>query len=338
MIRSGGFPISRVRLEILENRGKTMRQVWAGLDRKPALLLNGPFFDWGDMKATCHMKIHGKVVCKPNYGEWGWAWNDGEAPEWMRLPCDKENYFTNTVVLVEGKPRTGSMLIWHPDADGTPAKPRYTSRPATGQKGDCWMYYINSSCTLPGLRDVLYYAGWKSGMMGDGGGSTEAKTASWEYYSKRRVPYYILVYLADGEPKGAKPMVEINAYSKMEDGSKKLSANFTVSEFACKDGSDAVLVAPRLVMMLQSIRSYFEKPVTIHSAYRTPQYNDKVGGVSESQHCYGTAADISVKGHTPEEVASYARQLMPDWGGVGIYHDQGFTHIDVREARADWKG
>ena len=44
-------------------------------------------------------------------------------------------------------------------------------------------------------------------------------------------------------------MVEINAYSKAKDGDKKLSGNFEVSEFACRDGSDAVLVAPRLVMV-----------------------------------------------------------------------------------------
>lgn len=29
---------------------------------------------------------------------------------------------------------------------------------------------------------------------------------------------------------------------------------------------------------------------------------------------------------------------MPDWGGVGVYAGQGFTHIDVREAKADWNG
>lgn len=133
-------------------------------------------------------------------------------------------------------------------------------------------------------------------------------------------------------------MVEINAYSKAKDGGKRLSSNFKVREFACKDGSDAVLVAPRLVMVLQSIRSHFGAPVTISSAYRTPQYNTKVGGVAHSQHCYGTAADISVKGKTPAQVAAYAREIMPDWGGVGIYAKQGFTHIDVREDRADWTG
>ena len=133
-------------------------------------------------------------------------------------------------------------------------------------------------------------------------------------------------------------MVEINAYSKAKDGGRQLSAHFKVREFACGDGSDAVLVAPRLVMVLETIRTYFGSAVVIHSGYRTPQYNSKVGGAEHSQHCYGTAADISVKGQKPETVAAYARQLMPDWGGVGVYAKKGFTHIDVREKRSDWTG
>ena len=133
-------------------------------------------------------------------------------------------------------------------------------------------------------------------------------------------------------------MVEIHAYSKAASGGKQLSAHFRVREFACGDGSDAVLVAPRLVMVLETIRAHFGAPVVIHSAYRTPQYNAKVNGAAHSQHCYGMAADISVKGHDPAEVAAFARTLMPDWGGVGVYAKKGFTHIDVREAKADWNG
>lgn len=133
-------------------------------------------------------------------------------------------------------------------------------------------------------------------------------------------------------------MVEIHAYSKAASGGKQLSAHFKVREFACGDGSDAVLVAPRLVMVLETIRVHFGSPVVIHSAYRTPQYNAKVNGVAHSQHCYGMAADISVKDQTPAAVAAFARQLMPDWGGVGIYAKKGFTHIDVREKRSDWTG
>ena len=133
-------------------------------------------------------------------------------------------------------------------------------------------------------------------------------------------------------------MVEINAYSKANNGAKQLSTHFKVQEFACRDGSDAVLVAPRLVMVLETIRAHFGAAVTINSGYRTPQYNAKVGGVAHSQHCYGMAADIVVKGQTPAAVAAYARELMPDWGGVGIYAKEGFTHIDVREKKSDWTG
>lgn len=131
-------------------------------------------------------------------------------------------------------------------------------------------------------------------------------------------------------------MVEVNAYSKATDGAKQLSTHFKAREFACRSGADAVLIAPRLVMVLESIRAHFGAAVTINSGYRTPEYNAKVGGVARSQHCYGTAADIVVKGQTPEAVAAFARTLMPDWGGVGVY--KSFTHIDVREARADWTG
>lgn len=131
-------------------------------------------------------------------------------------------------------------------------------------------------------------------------------------------------------------MVEIHAYSKAASGGKLLSAHFKVREFACGDGSDAVLVAPRLVMVLETIRAHFGTAVRINSGYRTPQYNAKVGGVAHSQHCYGTAADITVRGQAPATVAAFARQIMPDWGGVGVYARKGFTHIDVREKRSDW--
>ena len=131
-------------------------------------------------------------------------------------------------------------------------------------------------------------------------------------------------------------MVEINAYFKSVDGKKRLSSHFKVSEFACRDGSDVILVAPRLVMVLETLRTHFNKPVRISSGYRTPAYNKRVGGKARSQHTCGTAADITIPGVSPSQVAAFARSLMPDWGGIGIYPT--FTHVDVREARSDWKG
>ena len=131
-------------------------------------------------------------------------------------------------------------------------------------------------------------------------------------------------------------MITIHAYSKQKDGQKKLSKNFKVKEFACTDGSDPIFIAPELVEVLQKIRDHFNTPVDINSAYRTPAKNKAVGGATYSQHLYGTAADIKVRGVKPSLVAEYAEKLMSKKGGIGIYSS--FVHIDVRETRSRWRG
>lgn len=127
----------------------------------------------------------------------------------------------------------------------------------------------------------------------------------------------------------------VEKYSKSRDGAKKLSANFTAREFACKDGSDYILVDTELVKLLQKIRDNFGKAVTINSAYRNAAYNKKVGGATNSQHTKGTAADIVVKGVAPKDVAIYAESIMPSSGGIGLYSS--FTHVDTRAKRSRWQ-
>ena len=124
--------------------------------------------------------------------------------------------------------------------------------------------------------------------------------------------------------------VKVRAYSKAKDGGKQMR------EFACKDNSDVIFISMDLVEVLQKIRDHFGKPVNINSAYRTPPYNKKVDGAAQSQHLYGTAADISISGVKPTDVAAFAETLMPKYGGIGIYAS--FTHVDVRAARSRWKG
>ena len=128
----------------------------------------------------------------------------------------------------------------------------------------------------------------------------------------------------------------VRVYSKAKNGSVKLSANFKVSEFACKDGSDTVLISLCLVTVLQKIRDHFAKPVIINSAYRNDAYNKKVGGADYSQHKYGKAADIYISGVYPATIAAYVETIMPNTGGIGIYRN--FVHVDVRAARARWNG
>jgi uncharacterized protein YcbK (DUF882 family) len=128
----------------------------------------------------------------------------------------------------------------------------------------------------------------------------------------------------------------LRAYSKAKDGNKKLSNNFRVREFACSDGSDPIFIDTDLVDVLQKIRNHFGKAITITSAYRTPPKNKAVGGEKYSQHLYGCAADIKVAGIAPKSVAAYAEKMLVGKGGIGIYST--FTHIDVRAAKARWKG
>ena len=128
----------------------------------------------------------------------------------------------------------------------------------------------------------------------------------------------------------------VRVYSKAKNGAVKLSANFKVSEFACKDGSDTVFISPGLVTVLQKIRDHFAKPVIITSAYRNDTFNKKVGGADFSQHKYGMAADININGVSPATIAAYVETLMPNCGGIGIY--KSFVHVDVRTDRARWNG
>ena len=85
----------------------------------------------------------------------------------------------------------------------------------------------------------------------------------------------------------------INAYSLAKDGTKKLSTDFKVREFRCKDGSDPIFIDSELVEVLQKIRTHFGKAVNINSAFRTASHNAKQKNASHySQHLYGKAADI----------------------------------------------
>lgn len=120
----------------------------------------------------------------------------------------------------------------------------------------------------------------------------------------------------------------VKTYSKKKDGNTKLSANFTVREFACNDGSDTVKIDTDNVIQLQKIRDHFNKSIKITSGYRTPSYNKKIGGASSSYHTKGMAADIVVSGVDSIKVAMYAEDI--GCRGVIWYPLKKFTHIDTR--------
>ncbi len=63
-------------------------------------------------------------------------------------------------------------------------------------------------------------------------------------------------------------MQDVKVYSLSGEGQAQISPHFKVREFACRDGSDPVFVAPRLVEVLEAVRAQ----LPILSARRTDLY------------------------------------------------------------------
>ena len=124
------------------------------------------------------------------------------------------------------------------------------------------------------------------------------------------------------------------------DAKEKLSPNFRAGEFFCRDSSyKFVRISPALVEALEQIRAKVGNvALTIHSAYRPSAYNASIGGVSNSAHVDGLAADISAAGVSTDVLHRAAEQVIGERGGVGYYPQQQFVHIDVRGHYSRWTG
>ena len=75
----------------------------------------------------------------------------------------------------------------------------------------------------------------------------------------------------------------------------EITTNFRLSEFANHLDGGAMVLNPDIVLfiqMLQNFRTWYNRPVNITSGYRTPAFNKKVGGASNSYHLRGLAVDF----------------------------------------------
>jgi uncharacterized protein YcbK (DUF882 family) len=114
----------------------------------------------------------------------------------------------------------------------------------------------------------------------------------------------------------------------------QLTQHFRRDEFACQCGCGFSSPDPELLGVLEQVRNYFGKPLTINSACRCKVHNANAGGARNSAHVQGIAADIVVKDVSPSDVHEYLGNLYPDRYGLGKYST--FTHIDVRANKARW--
>ena len=113
--------------------------------------------------------------------------------------------------------------------------------------------------------------------------------------------------------------------------------HFDEKELASKDGKPSPfphVVQDELLELLNYLRERWGRPIVVNSAYRSPEHNKAVGGVSNSFHTQGLAADIRpLKGESMTMFRALCDACNP-FGGVGLYDT--FVHVDCRGTRARW--
>lgn len=105
-----------------------------------------------------------------------------------------------------------------------------------------------------------------------------------------------------------------------------ITANFTLEELthsatAARNNINnhqppyevVVALTKLCVFVLQPLRDHFGEPIKITSGYRCPFLNEELGGVFNSQHLTGQAADIYLGGDTDKEAKYffYIRNNLP---------------------------
>jgi hypothetical protein len=140
----------------------------------------------------------------------------------------------------------------------------------------------------------------------------------------------------------------------------QISEHFTTGEFACQCGcglgNDPADVAGELIDHLELMRTIRgDRPIGVKSGLRCPAHNEASGGVENSAHTRGTAADLRVVRGTrgldrwslvvahvlatavengaltlAEAVRIY-RELIEAARGLGVA--RGFVHVDTDEIK-----
>lgn len=119
---------------------------------------------------------------------------------------------------------------------------------------------------------------------------------------------------------------------------------FDREEFRCQCGGrfcNGFPVEPEmeLVRVCNEIRRRLGVPVTIvdggGSGVRCPQHNANVGGVANSNHLYGKAADLH-SSKSPQEMYRVAEEVLDGTGELGLY--SWGIHVAVNCAYSRFRG
>lgn len=109
---------------------------------------------------------------------------------------------------------------------------------------------------------------------------------------------------------------------------------FTIAELCNSDTADRRGIINRLPKeylphvqelinhVLDPLREWYGKPIYVNSGYRCPELNKVVGGVENSYHVSGCAADIDARSYEEnKKLFEYIRENLPftevGWEGGG---------------------
>lgn len=126
-----------------------------------------------------------------------------------------------------------------------------------------------------------------------------------------------------------------------------LSKNFSLTEFTRSSKAEQLGISNRpdaaelanlrdlVTHVLQPARDLLGKPIRITSGFRSTELNKAVGGVSDSPHRLGEAADIKVDGMTAPELAAFlVRSGLPFDQVIGYAPGVGgHVHVSYRASR-----
>lgn len=120
----------------------------------------------------------------------------------------------------------------------------------------------------------------------------------------------------------------------------QFSPNFTLEEFIRSDAAAARRLSNqpgaahmanllRLVAVMEQVRALVQRPILITSGYRSPAVNRAVGGVPNSAHALGHAADFRVDGISPYDLACRIRDSAIRYDQLILETSRRIVHLST---------
>lgn len=125
----------------------------------------------------------------------------------------------------------------------------------------------------------------------------------------------------------------------------QITPNFTLEEFfckcpRCKGKAPSKAIQANIIRVIHTLQPYrikAGKPFYVNCGHRCPVHNKEVGGVANSVHRAGLAADITIEGLSAKQMFELLSDIditqIPTkpssiFKGVGYYPKKGFVHVD----------